>query len=364
MENLELINEMAENVKGLKADVSANIDAVKRDIKVVKDEMQKQFDIAAAAQKKADSREVKAFDELIIEKLDGRMDEMEKTLKQGGKFRLEMPEAKTMTIAGNVTGNPVTTYSLRPALQPAQLINFRDLVPTVRSESGLYTFYKENTGETNNIASQTEGAAKGQNDYSLTETKIVNSYIAGFSRFSKQMMKSLPFLSQSLPRMLQRDFFKAENASFFSTVSSAATGTATTTETVDLKQLVQLIANQKAANFNPSYILVSPAQQSKILIDTINAGYYVGSGSVQIGTGGDITIWGVPVISATWVTNDKALVIDADYIERVEVEGIAIEFAYEDSDNFQKNLVTARIECYEAINLMLPGSAIYATLNA
>lgn len=360
MENLELIKEMAENVKGF----AGQIEDVKSTVSVVKDEMQKQIDAAFASQKKAESREVKSFDQLVVEKLDGRMDEMESTLKKGGKFRLEMPEAKTMTIAGNVTGNPVTTYALRPALQPAQLVNFRDLVPTVRSESGLYTFYKENTGEVNNIGSQTEGATKGQNDYSLTETKIVNSYIAGFSRFSKQMMKSLPFLSQSLPRMLQRDFFKAENASFFSTVSSAATGVATTTETVDLKQLVQLIANQKAANFNPSYILVSPAQQSKILIDTINAGYYVGSGSVQIGTGGDITIWGVPVLSATWVTNDKALVIDADYIERVEVEGIAIEFAYEDSDNFQKNLVTARIECYEAINLMLPASAIYATLNA
>ena len=360
MENLDLIKEMAENVKGF----SAQIDDVKSTVSVVKDEMQKQIDAAFAAKKTSESREVKFFDELVQEKMEGRVNEMEETLKKGGKFRLEMPEAKTMTISGNVTGNPVTTYALRPALQPAQLVNFRDLVPTVRSESGLYTFYKENTGETNNIGSQTEGATKGQNDYSLTETKIVNSYIAGFSRFSKQMMKSLPFLSQSLPRMLQRDFFKAENASFFSTVSSAATGVTTTTETVDLKQLVQLIANQKAANFNPSYILVSPAQQSKILIDTINAGYYVGSGSVQIGTGGDITIWGVPVISATWVTNDKALVIDADYIERVEVEGIAIEFAYEDSDNFQKNLVTARIECYEAINLMLPGSAIYATLNA
>ena len=360
MENLDLIKEMAENVKGF----AGQIEDVKSSVSVVKDEMQKQIDVAFAQKKTAASKEVKFFDELVQEKMEGRLEEMESTLKKGGKFRLEMPEAKTMTIAGNVTGNPVTTYALRPALQPAQLVNFRDLVPTVRSESGLYTFYKENTGETNNIASQTEGAAKGQNDYSLTETKIVNSYIAGFSRFSKQMMKSLPFLSQSLPRMLQRDFFKAENASFFSTVSAAATGTTTMTETVDLKQLVQLIANQKAANFNPSYILVSPAQQSKILIDTINAGYYVGSGSVQIGTGGDITIWGVPVISATWVTNDKALVIDADYIERVEVEGIAIEFAYEDSDNFQKNLVTARIECYEAINLMLPGSAIYATLNA
>ncbi len=360
MENLDLIKEMADNVKGF----SAQIDDVKSTVSVVKDEMQKQIDAAFAAKKTSESKEVKFFDELVNEKMEGRLEEMESTLKKGGKFRLEMPEAKTMTISGNVTGNPVTTYALRPALQPAQLVNFRDLVPTVRSESGLYTFYKENTGETNNIGSQTEGATKGQNDYSLTETKIVNSYIAGFSRFSKQMMKSLPFLSQSLPRMLQRDFFKAENASFFSTVSGAATGVTTTTETVDLKQLVQLIANQKAANFNPSYILVSPAQQSKILIDTINAGYYVGSGSVQIGTGGDITIWGVPVISATWVTNDKALVIDADYIERVEVEGIAIEFAYEDSDNFQKNLVTARIECYEAINLMLPGSAIYATLNA
>jgi Phage capsid family len=359
MENLELIKEMAENVKGF----AGQIEDVKSTVSVVKDEMQKQIDAAFAQKKTAASKEVKYFDELVQEKMEGRLEEMESTLKKGGKFRLEMPEAKTMTIAGNVTGNPVTTYALRPALQPAQLINFRDLVPTVRSESGLYTFYKENTGEVNNIASQTEGAAKGQNDYSLTETKIVNSYIAGFSRFSKQMMKSLPFLSQSLPRMLQRDFFKAENASFFSTVSAAATGTATTTETVDLKQLVQLIANQKAANFNPSYILVSPAQQSRILIDTINAGYYVGSGSVQIGTGGDITIWGVPVMSATWVTDNKALVIDADYIERVEVEGIAIEFAYEDSDNFQKNLVTARIECYEAINLMLPGSAIYATLN-
>ena len=360
MENLDLIKEMAENVKGF----AGQIEDVKSSVSVVKDEMQKQIDAAFAQKKTAASKEVKFFNELVEEKLEGRMDEMENTLKKGGKFRLDMPEAKTMTISGNLTGNPVTSYSLRQAIQPAQLVNFRDLVPTVRSESGLYTFYKENADNTNNIAKQTEGSLKGANDYSLTETKLVNSYIAGFSRFSKQMMKSLPFLSQTLPRMLQRDFFKAENASFFTTVSGAATGTTTMAQTVDLKQLVELIANQKAANFNASYILVSPSQQAKILIDTINAGYYVGSGSVQIGTGGDITIWGVPVISATWVTNDKALVIDADYIERVEVEGIAIEFSYEDSDNFQKNLVTARIECYEAINLMLPNSAIYATLNA
>ena len=357
MENL--INEMADNVKGLKSNVENEIASLKNDIKVGRDEMQKQFDEMNAKQMKQAQSE-KSFDQLIAEKVD--LGEMEKSLNKRQAYRVEFPELKTMTIAGNVTGNPVTTYSLKPALYPAQLINFRDLIPTVKSESGLYTFYKENTGETNNIGSQTEGSTKGQNDYSLTETKMVNNYIAGFSRFSKQMMKSLPFLSQSLPRLLERDFFKAENASFFATVSGAAAGVNTTTATVDLKQLVQLIANQKKANFNPSYILVSPAAQATILINTIENGYYVGSGSVQIGTGGDVTIWGVPVISATWVADGHALVIDRDYIERIEVEGIAIEFSYEDSDNFQKNLVTARIECYEAVNLMLPSSAIYAAL--
>jgi hypothetical protein len=39
-----------------------------------------------------------------------------------------------------------------------------------------------------------------------------------------------------------------------------------------------------------------------------------------------------------------------------------IELSYEERDNFVTNMVTARIECYEAINLMLPNSSIYATI--
>lgn len=48
-----------------------------------------------------------------------------------------------------------------------------------------------------------------------------------------------------------------------------------------------------------------------------------------------------------------------DYIERVETEAVNITFAMEDADNFTKNLITARIECQEELNLMLPASAIY-----
>lgn len=361
MENL--INEMAENLKGFQADTNASIEEVKATVSVVKDELQKQIDSQLAAQKKAAKKEVKYIDEVIMEKLDGNMDAMEKSLKSNGKFRLDLSDVKTMTLSGNLTGDSVATYAPNPAIQPAQSINFRDLIPTVRSSTGLYVYYRENAGLTNNIANQTEGNDKGENNYSLTEVKVVNDYLAGFSTFSKQMLKSLPFMTQTLPRMLQRDFFKAENAAFFGTVSSAATGSTTTAETNDLKQLVDYIGNQKTANFVPSFALVSQTQMGRLLKATIDAGYYAGNGSVIVNANGGMTIWGVPVVSASWVTDDKVLIIDNNYIERVEVEGLAIEFSYENGDNFQKNLVTARIECYEDINLMLTTSAIYADLG-
>ena len=50
MENL--INEMAENVKGLKSNVENEIASLKNDIKVGRDEMQKQFDEMNAKQMK------------------------------------------------------------------------------------------------------------------------------------------------------------------------------------------------------------------------------------------------------------------------------------------------------------------------
>ena len=360
MENL--INEMTENVKGIKSDISAQIDSVKAEISVVKDEMQKQIDAQLVAQKKAAKREVKFMDEVIMEKLDGKMDAMEKEMKSGGKFRLDLSDVKTMTLSGSLTGDAQASYAPNAAILPSQAVNFRDLIPTVRSASGLYVFYKE-TATTNNIAAQTEGSDKGQNSYALSEVKVVNDYIAGFSTFSKQMARSLPFLSTTLPRMLTRDFYKAENAAFFSTVSAAATGSTTTAETVDLKQLVDYIGNQKSANFVASFALVSPTQLGRLLKETITSGYYAGNGSVIVNPNGGITIWGVPVIAASWVTDDKVLILDNNFCERVEVEGMAIEFSYENASNFQQNMVTARIECYEDINLMQPTSAIYADLG-
>ena len=102
MENL--INEMAENLKGFQANAEAQIKEVAAQVTVVKDELQKQIDGQLASQKKAAKKEVKFMDEVILEKLDGNFDAMEKSLKNNGKYRLDLSDVKTMTLSGNLTG--------------------------------------------------------------------------------------------------------------------------------------------------------------------------------------------------------------------------------------------------------------------
>lgn len=326
------------------------------ELKAFKDEMQLQFDTLATKAKKAEKQEAKSLGEILNEKLDVKS--IGAALDTNGRFRLELPEVKSFSL----TGDQVASYSNRQAILPAAALNFRDLVPSFQTATGLYVYYRE-AATANNIAKQTTlGATKGENSYDMSEVKVVQRYIAGFTQFPKQMAEDLPFLSGAMPRLLQRDYFSKENDLFFATVSAAATGTTATTATDDVEQIIQLIANQRTAKFTPSIVLVSEAQMARLLIGTYGKGYYAGAGAVQI-VGQGLNIWGVPVVSAPWVTDDKALVLDNNYIERVERTGLAIDLSYEAQDSFVTNQVVARIECRTEINLMLPSSAIYADLG-
>lgn len=317
--------------------------------------------IAAKNAKSIESKSTKsfgdAFAETMAEAFESKQAEFKNFAKdRNAKLVLELKDVANMTLGNNLTGDGQATYNTRQGLVPSQKINFRDLIPTTQSPTGLYVTYRE-TGSEGALTVQTEGNAKGQIDYDLTEVKVVSDYIAGFARFSKQMMFQLPFLQSSLQRMLLRDFYKKENAQFFSVTSQAATGSTSTSATVDAEQLVDWIANQLNANFNASFALVNYAQWARLL-KTKPSDYSV-PGGVIIDPAGNIRICGVPVIGASWVTDDKALIIDSDYLERVETESLRVEFSYEDADNFTKNLVTARVECFEDINVMRTDALIY-----
>lgn len=294
--------------------------------------------------------------------------ELVRELRSKKSIRFELPEvkrifdaneAKAMGLSNNLSGDPVASYGPRQAILPSQKVNFRDLVPTLNTETGLYVFYKE-TATPNNIAVQSEGSTKGENTYALSETKVVQQYIAGFVNFTKQMATSLPWLQTTLPRMLMRDYYKKENALFYATVSNLATPD-TSAESDKVKKIVDFITAQMDLNYGVSSIIVSHADMGDLIKSTYTNGYYPGAGLVQL-PGQGIQIMGVPVIGASWATPGKALLLDNDFIERVQVRGLAIELSYENGTNFEKNQVTARIECQTEINLMLAASASFCTL--
>jgi HK97 family phage major capsid protein len=360
--------EFDSKVNAVKSDVETKLQEKSVEIENLKGQITKITERAdeldtLISKKANDKVQAKSFGEALADAADNEMGNIEKALKsQGGSHTIQLKAVGNMLLSSSLTGDSVASYSQRQAILPAQALNFRDLVPSVSSATGTYVQYRE-TGSEGSIAAQTEGSSKSQIDYDLTEVKTVNAYIAGYATYSKQFAKSLPFMQGTLSRMLLRDFFKAENASFFSTVSGAATGVTTVTATNDVEEIVQLIANTKNANYNASFALVSPSQMARLIIATFAKGYYAGAGAIILNGAGGVTIWGTPVLEASWVTDDKVLIIDRDFIERVEVEGLNVTFSYENGTNFVQNLVTARVECYEAINLMMPSSAIFADLG-
>jgi len=371
-------NEIAEQLKSFQADVNAKLAEVGTNdsadaLKAMSTEVAKlKADLVATVSglqilesrtksaPKAKAARV-SFEEAFSEALEKNFDAIQ-NVKAGSPFKMELKVPGNMTLGtsldpnGNLSG--VASYSSRQALLPSQRVNMRELISTAISPTGLYVQYRE-TSAAQAMGVQTEGSAKTQVQYDFTEVRIVQDYIAGFARFSKQMAKQLPYMQTTLPRLLTRDFYKTENALFYADVTAQATGVNTTTGTNPVEIIMDLIANQQAANFNASYVIVSPATLALINRTLLTNGYYPGAAGISSVASGAVVIAGTPVVSASWATNSSYLVIDMDYIERVETEAVNITFAMEDADNFTKNLITARIECQEELNLMLPASAIF-----
>ncbi len=351
--------EAVKNLEAKFADV-----ATPAQLEALKGELQKQFDELAT--KSRDNKPVEAKDLFTALKETVNEDVIAKLAQDFDKNRsatIQLPAGtKLFSIAGSLTGDPVVTYSPRQAILPSSPVNFRDLIPSVSAPTGNYVTYRENSGAANNIGIQNgEGSTKPENDYNMTEIKTVTEYVAGTTDFTKQAMKMLPFITNTLPRLLQRDFFLAENALFYNIVEAAASAPVSSSETDKVKKLIDLIAKIRDTRFVPSFALVSNAVHAQLLFSTYDKGYYAGAGSVSI-SGTSLNINGVPVVPADFAEAGKVMLVDSTFVERVETEALNIQFSYENGENFKKNLVTARLECMEDLNILLPQAHYVGTL--
>lgn len=279
------------------------------------------------------------------------------------RFKMVMElKVADMTTASSVTGDVIHSYNARQGLVPSQNRNMRELIPTTISPTGSFVTYRE-TGSTGSISVQTEGQAKTQIDYAFTEIKVVSKYIAGWTRVSKQLMYHLPFLQNTLPRVLLRDFYKKENDYLYDAMIAAATGDATAPASAinDAEEILYWIANLREADYNASVGVLTWGQRAHLLATRPGAsGQYSVPGSMQNPqSNGMIEIDGVPMVGASFADAGEFLLFDRDFVERVETESLRVSFSYEDADNFTKNLVTVKVECFEELNVLRPDAIIH-----
>ena len=339
-------NAIAAEIKAVKEALEAKF---AQDLKVVQDHADK---LDLKLQEKGTQPETKSYDAVMQTALKDNFETVSKVTK-GKSASLEIKTVGDMTIAANLTGSAVATVQQGVSMVPSQKINFSDLVPTVNSATGIYVIYRE-TGAEGSISTQTEGSAKSQKDYDLTAVTFNAAYLAGFTRYSKQMAQDLPFLQSFLPNALRRDYFKAENAQFYTALAAVAT-VSTTAKTVDVEQLVDDMGSLEAIDYDVTGIVLNPKDWANIAITKPND--YSLPGIVTF-VNGRLAINGVPVYKASWMPVDKYFVGDWSYAKKIAVDGLAVEFFEQDADNVTKNLITARIEQRVVLGIDMPTAFI------
>lgn len=313
--------------------------------------------------KTAENSEVKATREIISESIAEHFNEI-KNVSKGRRVEFETKVVGNMTASGNLTGSVVATYGPSPATRGRRKVHFRDLVQTIQSATGVWKFYRQDNpaGEGSFSNQTTHGAAKTQVDYDLTEVTVTTQYLAGFVRFAKQMAQDLPFLQTFIANELVEDYKRQESFEFFGSLRSAATGSTTAGASVYAEKLIQYIANLLNADYDPNGIVTTSANWATLM--TTKPSDYSVPGGVTISPTGEVMVVGIPVYVANdtylGTSSQKTLVGDFSKAAIIQAEGLSTQFFEQDSDNVQKNLITARTEARVALATLRPDAFIYA----
>jgi HK97 family phage major capsid protein len=349
-------SQVTEKTKGLEgleakttqliADAEAKMKtANEAEIKAVKDEFESRIDILVADMKaKKSETEVKTFTSEFVKTLKEKEAQLE-NVSTGNKLSFQMKDV-TINTNNSLTGGLANENGGAVIRQgdavilPTPLVNFANLIATVTGSEDTIRIWRE-AATANAVASVAKGDAKPEQDFDVPPVVFTANYKAALYRFHKSMMRNLPWMQARLPQMLRRNFFKAENAAYYGALKAAASVYSGTG--VGVVALVEAIAQLEAADFPVNGIVLNPTDWAAISVTRDDENGFTLPSTVTF-TNGQLTINGVPVFKATFVTTGEFIVGDWTQAYKYVTDGLKVEFFEQDVDNVQKNAITTRIE--------------------
>lgn len=283
-----------------------------------------------------------------------------KDVKAGRAFQTKA--VANMTTA-NLTGTKPRNFNFDVVVLPSQMVNIEDLAGTVVADTGNYTYTRETgAGEGSISAPGSEGGTKSQRDYDFTAFDVATDFIAGFTRYSKKMRNNLTYIVNTIPALLRRDYYKAENAAFQTTLAAAATAsTEVITANTKAGMLINEIGKLQDADYDGTNLIVVKPTDYLSILKTAKADL----ASAVTYEGGVLRVAGVQVLKASsWLPANKYYVADWSRVNKVVTEGLSLEFSETEGSNFISNNITARIEAQVALAVEQPLAVVYGDFTA
>lgn len=345
----------AKNKEAIDNSVKEVKDALEAELKAVK-EHANQLDVKM--KEKEVKKEAKGD---VIAGLVSKNFDVIKNVSGKSEFKTEV---KDMTLGNALTGDQPRDYNFDVVKRPMQKVNVEDLAQSITISGGTYT-YTRSTLASGSVADQTEGALKNQLEYDYTMVDANTNFIAGFAVYSKKMRNNLPFLESTLSMDLRNDYWRGENAAFQAILAAEATAsTEIITGQNKIEMLIAEIAKLADNDFSANAVVVRPSDYYDILITEKSTGAGYGLPGVVTFDNGVLRINGIAILQATWLPANKYYVGDWSRVRKVVTEGFSFAVSEDDSDNFRKNNITARVEAQVTLTVEQPDALVYGDFTA
>ncbi|RBM30491.1 phage major capsid protein [Vibrio tarriae] len=292
-----------------------------------------------------------------------------------GKSRIQMPRSAITSATGS--GGDLVAPDRRAGIIaiPERQMTIRDLIAPGTTTSNMVQYVKE-TGFTNNAAPVAENTAKPYSDINFSMENASVQTIAHLMKASRQILDDASALASFIDARARYGLMIKEEGQLLygngtganlhgiipqASAYAAPTGAEVTTEQ-RIDRLRLAILQAALAEYPATGIVLHPTDWATIELLKDNTGKYI-IGNPQNGT--TPTLWRLPVVSTQSINQNSFLVgafnLGAQIFDRMNIEVLV---STENTDDFEKNMVTLRAEERLAFAVYRPEAFVTGELKA
>ncbi|HGF7399047.1 TPA: phage major capsid protein [Vibrio cholerae] len=272
-----------------------------------------------------------------------------------GQQRIQMPRSAITSAVGS--GGGLVAPDRREGIIgiPERQMTIRDLIAPGTTASNMVQYVKE-TGFTNNAAPVAENTSKPYSDITFAMENASVQTIAHLMKASRQILDDASALASFIDARARYGLMIKEEGQLLygngtganlhgiipqASAYAAPTGAEVTTEQ-RIDRLRLAILQAALAEYPATGIVLHPTDWATIELLKDNTGKYI-IGNPQNGT--TPTLWRLPVVSTQSINQNAFLVgafnLGAQIFDRMDIEVLV---STENTDDFEKNMVTLRAE--------------------